>query len=406
MRFGFPAPLLLSLASALSLGCLFPEYTFDEAGAGGSAGGPTSGGGGAGTAGAPSGGAGATGGDGGVGGMPPTEDCFTPGDEDGDGLADCADSDCGADLECVPAIPVGWGTFGLVALYSGSATQDPDCPDGAPTQVHLGNGDLINTAATCSACSCGSPVWGGCELSQDFNMGAAGLQGIRTKNQPCLTPATFPQTELTVPAAWNGSCLPFSAPGGQSCASSPCNTSLEVTLARPANGTCAPNGGEPQGVIPTFTNARKACRADTLQGCDGEERCVPRFDAPFEGRACVGRVGDQVCPPGFPAKTLSYDGFEDDRDCSPCSCGTGTGGTCKLTVSLYSDASCATPLPGGPTVESAACAALSSNPGIGSVDAETTTNPLGGSCAVQPGGAMPSGTVTPSDPTTFCCLLE
>jgi hypothetical protein len=354
MRFGFPAPLLLSLASALSLGCLFPEYTFDEVGAGGSAGSPTAGGGGAGgpgggpSGGGPSGGGGG-GGEGG-GGMPPTEDCFVAGDEDDDGLADCADSDCAVDLECVPSIPVGWGTFGLVALYDGSATDDPDCPPGAGTQVHLGNGDLINTAATCSACSCSTPAWGGCELSQDFNPGAAGLQGLRTKNQACAMGATFPQTELTVPTGWDGSCLPFSVAGGQSCAGSPCNTSVEANLARPANGTCTPNGGVPQGGIPTFTNARKACRADTLQGCDSEQRCVPRFPAPFEGRACIGRVGDQVCPPGFPAKTLSYDGFEDDRECSACSCGSATGGTCKLTVSLYSDASCATPLAGAPTV--------------------------------------------------------
>lgn len=402
------SPLLLG--PALLCGCLFPEYTFDQNGGGGIAGS----GGVAGGGGAPSGGGGAggvgglagMGGMGGMGGMPPTEDCFVAGDEDDDSLSDCEDPDCTADLECVPAIPVGWGTFGLVALYAGSANNDPDCPEGTSSQVHTGNGDLINTSSTCSNCSCGSPSWAACELD-DFNAGASGLQGARTKNTACGMAATAPQAELNIPLSWDGSCTALNtAPGGATCAGNACNTAVEAATARPVNGTCVAGGGEQMGGTPTFTSARKACRADALSGCEGTEKCVPRWPAPFEARACVAKVGDQACPVGYPQKTISYVGISDDRECSECSCGVATGGSCKLEISLFSDGGCATPLPTDNTVDSGQCQNLTGNPTVAGRSAIVTQAPAGGNCAVTSGGAVPSGAAVPSDPTTFCCLVE
>ncbi len=398
----------------LGSGCLFPEYTFDDVTGGasttGTAGAPGAGGtGGSNPGGGGTGGVGATGGSGGSGGMAPTEDCFTAGDEDGDSLADCADSDCAVDLECVPAIPVGWGGFGRVALYTGTASTDPACPDGTTSQVHLGSGDLINTAATCSSCSCGAPAWGGCELD-DYTVGTTGLQGVRTRNVACSTMTATALTDLSIPDPWNGSCSALNtAPGGQTCGMMPsggCNTSIQANVARPIDGTCLEGGGVPNGGIPTFTNARKACASTNLNGCEGSEQCVARFAPPFEERVCIGKVGDVVCPAGFPERTVSYGDVSDTRACSGCSCGAGTGGTCKLTVSLFTDAACASPVGGMPTVESGACTDLPGNPTIAGKTAAVTQAPAGGSCAVVPGGAIPSGTVTPTDPTTFCCLLE
>lgn len=401
-----------SLAASCLLftsGCLFPEYTFDDVTGGastGTAGAPSGGGGSGGETPGGGGSGGVGGGTGGSGGMAPVEDCFAPGDEDGDSLADCADPDCDVDLECVPAIPVGWGGFGMVALYTGSASTDPACPDGTTTQVHLGSGDLINTSATCSSCSCGSPTWSGCELN-DYTAGTAGLQGVRTRNVACANMTATALTDLTIPDPWNGSCTALNtAAGGQTCAGNACNTSIQANTAHPIDGTCLEGGGEPTGGIPTFTNARKACETVDLGGCEGTDRCVARFAAPFEERVCIGKVGDVVCPAGFPDRTVSYGDVSDTRTCSDCSCSTATGGTCKLTVSLFTDAACNTPVGMMTTVESGQCTNLTGNPTIAGRSAAVTQAPSGGGCAVVPGGGVASGAVAPTDPTTFCCLLE
>lgn len=57
-------------------------------------------------------------GGGGGGGATGVEDCANGDDDDGDGLTDCADPDCGAvGYACVAAPPSGWS--GPVAIYEG-----------------------------------------------------------------------------------------------------------------------------------------------------------------------------------------------------------------------------------------------------------------------------------------------
>lgn len=404
-----------ALCGALLTACLFPEYTFDEpepsggggAGTGGEATGATGGGG-------ASGGGGAAGGEGGMGGMPPVEDCFTAGDEDDNGTADCADPACAPDLECVDAIPVGWGTYGYVTLFRGSPSADPECPPGTTMEVYAGNGNLLNADAECTSCSCGAPMGQGCAFlpgpapGDDFDPGKAGLQPFYTRNTPCGMNATA-QTTLTVPDAWDLTCSDLdSATGGQTCSTLPCNTSVQAQAASVTPGTCTPGGGLPSGGDPSWGEGVKACRSvANLQGCDSGLTCVPRPPTPYEPRVCIGKVGDQTCPAGaFTLRSEAFGGFDDSRDCSDCTCGASTGGTCKITLSLYDDATnaeCvadATPIA---TVESGTCANLSGNPAITWRSAEVTTLPSGGSCAVT-GGGVPSGEVTPSSPTTFCCL--
>lgn len=392
------------LVAVLGVGCIFPEYTFDEVepAGGNSGGGTTTLQGAGGSGGSPSS---SMGGMGGIGGSPPVEDCLAPGDEDSDGMADCADSDCAPDVECVDAIPVGWGTFGYVALFQGSPSADPACPEGALLAVHSGNGDLQNTTAECSACSCQPPAWGGCELT-DYNPGAGGLQGIRARDVPCANATASNLDELTVPAAWNGSCSgPDFAPGGGACPGTSCNQSVQAQLARPTNGSCTPLGGEPSGDDPAWGEGIKACKAAAdLAGCSGGQVCAPRPTAPFEPRACIAKTGEQNCPAGdFSLRTVSYSDYVDSRDCSDCACGGAAGGTCKLTISLFSDAalnSCTLPLA---MVESNACVDIPGNARVGSRTSAVTQAPAGGSCPVT-GGGVASGGVTATGPTTFCCM--
>ncbi len=390
-------------AALLVSGCLFPEYTFDEVG-------PAGGGGGAAqTSTSPSStsasttSTGPTAGGGGQGGMAPTEDCYTAGDEDDDDLADCEDPDCAPDVECVDPTPVGWGTIGHVALYRGAAGSDPACPAGTTAGAYAGSASLTNTAAQCTSCGCMTPSWTSCEFVEDFNGGQSGLQALYVGNQTCGMFGAG-ATLLTVPSPWPVStCSAIdTALGGQTCSGLPCNSFVDVGLARPAGGTCAPSGGQPANGLPTWQDAVKACEpAPTLGGCAAPQVCVPKPPAPYEPRICIGRAGDQTCPAPFTLKNVAYGDFVDNRDCTACTCGAGANGTCTLAVDLYTDASCMTaPFD---TVSSNSCAALSGNLTIAGRVATVQTPPAGGSCPVTGGGA-PTGAVTETDPTTFCCL--
>lgn len=402
----------LVLSSVVTAGCLFPEYTFDEAEPSGGNGGTGANTGGepvgAGTVGGNGGdgGAGATGagGEGGTGGSPPVEDCFTPGDEDNDGDSDCADADCTPDLECVDPIPVGWGTYGYAALFMGSVT-DPACPSGADTGVYTGNAGLQNEDAECSACDCGDPTGQGCALSNDFDLVKSGIQPFYTRDVACNVANATNQTTLTVPPAWDlVTCSGLDvAPGGGACPGANCNASVRAQAAVVTPGTCEPAGGEPTGGDPSWNQNVKACRVDAgLGGCDAGKTCVVKPNAPYEDRICIGKAGDQTCPTGFTIRNEAFADFDDSRECSECSCGGSTGGNCKITIQLHSNAgtACTTPLA---TVETGQCTDLVGNPRVSGRTATVTTPPSGGSCAVT-GGGVPSGSVTPIDQTTFCCL--
>lgn len=392
-----------ALAAILCAGCLFPDYTFDEPEPSGAGGAGTGGG----VTGASGGGGSDAGGDeGGGGGEVPTEDCFTPGDEDEDGAADCADSDCEPDLECVDSIPVGWGTYGYAALFRGSPAADPACPLGTSMEVYAGSGNLQNADAECSQCGCSAPVGQGCELTDDqFDPTKPGLQPFRTRNSACGAGASDFRT-LTLPDPWDFGCSAIdTSAGAQSCISSPCNSSIEALPADVTSGTCTATGGEPQGGEPSWAEASKACRATAgLQGCDAGLTCAPRPRAPYEPRVCIAKAGNVACPAGFPLRSESFADFEDDRACSECTCGGSTGGVCKITMTLYSQAGCGA---GSEvvTLESGDCEDLSGNPTIAGRTAAVTTPPTGGSCPVT-GGGVPSGEVTPIGPTTFCCLAS
>ncbi|MBL9020758.1 MAG: hypothetical protein JNL21_01110 [Myxococcales bacterium] len=388
------------------VGCLFPEYTFDETSSGGggatttSSSSTTSSGSQTTTTGVASGG-------GGAGGMSPEEDCFTAGDEDGDQLADCADPDCEPDVECVDSIPVGWGGIGYVALFRGTAGADPACPPGTETVVYTGNATLQNTSASCTSCGCAAPAWSSCELYEDFDTNAAGLQALYPGNQTC---GSFTGTNgtLTVPSPWAPNvCTALGPyPGGNTCGSPgpavPCNAYVDIGLARPFNGSCASTGGAPANASPTWQDEVKACRVvEGLGGCTAPQACVPKPQGVYEPRICIGRAGDQTCPGAFTQLTTAHGDFDDTRDCTGCSCGAATGGSCTLNVTLYSDAGCNTPVGSG---SSNTCAMLNGNPAVQRGRTTVVTPPSGGSCPVVPGGGQPTGGVTETDPTTFCCL--
>lgn len=374
-------------------GCFFPEYTFDLVTSSST-----------GTGGTTSGSSSSSSSTGGGGSAP--EDCLNGADDNGDDKIDCADPQCALDYECVDPAPSGWSTPGLVALYEGSSSQSPpSCPSGMDTKVYAGKAGF-NAPASCSSCDCAPPAGQDCKLVTDLNPSVSGIQAMQVSNMPCFQAATQLST-LTVPDPWAGVCIhQESLAGGQTCNGQPCNTSVQSTLPTVSGGTCTPTGGAPNGPAPTWSSAAVACTGSRLGGgCQGGQVCAPKPKAPFKAHVCVEQAGDVSCPSGsgYSNKNVYFEDFDDKRDCTACQCGAASGGSCEITLSLWSDpalGACNTP---AAAFKAGQCQDLSGNPAIHGWTEQITKPPSGGKCSPTT-TSTPLGQATPKTPTTFCCL--
>ena len=266
-----------------------------------------------------------------------------------------------------------------------------------------GNSTLTGITPQCSACGCQSPVWTGCDFNQDLDNSKPGRQGLYAGDKACNGGAFTGGVTLTVPQPWNLTCSALdSSPGGQTCTGGACNQSVRAATAAPTGGTCQPTGGEPVMNTPGWNDAQKACSVMTgLTGCAGGKTCVIRPKAPYEDRVCIGRAGDHACPAGsFSQKVPTYSGFMDTRDCTACTCGAATGGTCALSIAVHSNAGCSASIG---TLTSGGCVDLTGNPTVSGRAATVATPPAGGGCATT-GGGTPTGGVVETGPSTFCCM--
>ena len=352
-----------ALVLAGALGCSPPERTFagtsatGAGGAGGSTTGSPTGVGGQG--GGPGGGGGEGGAGGGVGGS---------GGSGGSGGGPECDQ---ATHVCVDETPAGW--TGPLALYEGPfAESPPGCfgdwgDDAGAFFVGFDPGVM-----TCE-CACGP-----------------------AQNIVCNSPATLCYTTQF------------------------CNTLCTQTVSIPASGACTniPFSGDWVGMQSPPPNDPGSCTAQanhrlatagfalkaqacdgattTSEGCGAGTVCAPRPTASFE-RLCIAQPGDVECPAGgFAEKNLVHTGFEDSRDCGPCSCEPATS-TCGGDVTLAQDFQS---VPCGAAVVSIPAGGCgqkgSSNQAIYDPDPS-------GSCA--PSGGAPSGSVTTNGTVTFCCVV-
>jgi hypothetical protein len=376
--------LTISMLAAGSSGCLFPKYIFDLDD---------------GTGGMPDGGTG-TGGTGG-GGM--TEDCLNGVDDNGDGKIDCEDPECQTDYECVDPIPQGWETPGYVALYTALATETPpDCPKGMATKIYTGGTQLEAAPTTCSSCGCAPASGESCQLTSDLDTGVAGVQPMRVENAAACAMGATQNSSLSVPASWDGSCFHSEMlAGGQTCGGQPCNVSVLSTAATVTGGMCMPTGGVADKPMPTFQEKAFACYGvKNGGGCIGTHVCKPKFKPPFKPHVCIEAAGDVACPAGnFSNKYVYYSDYDDTRDCSKCTCGSPSGGSCEITLSLFSDQACTSMVS---TFKAGNCGALTGNPAVASWTGQVTKAPSGSTC-VAGAPSTPMGGVTPKIPTTFCC---
>lgn len=412
MRTGVSRRILaLTAAGAASMllapaACLFPSYTFDLSSSSASGSGGTGGAASA-TSTSTTHTSTATGTGTGTGGSPMMEDCLNGIDDNGDGKVDCEDPQCMADYECVDPPPTGWGTPGYVALYDGdSSLMPPDCFPDMPTKGYTGNAALKPQPPMCSACGCAPATGQDCQLTTDLDPFKVGIQAMQVSNAGCLMSATQLST-LTVPdPPWGGACYHSEAlAGGQLCNGAPCNTSVSSSLPSVTGGTCLPTGGVASKPTPTWARSALACHGTRQgKGCKNQQVCQPKPKSPFKGHVCVEQPGDVACPTGsaFSNKSVYYAGFDDTRDCSGCNCGPAGGGSCEITLSLYSDPAVGVCTTLVTSFKAGQCKALSGNLGIYGWTDQITKAPSGGTCApVAP--ATPIGQVTAKGPTTFCC---
>jgi Divergent InlB B-repeat domain len=297
------------------------------------------------------------------------EDCRNGIDDDGDGLADCADPDCtGQSFRCV-AVPTGWS--GPVARWHGAGTT-PGCTGDFSTSAYTGSGSFSPGPASCTACTCSgqscgiqgsvfdSPTEGGCEV------------GI-----PLPMPNTVPLDTCVR--------LPSSSIDGKQIAR------IAADQNRDTCGT--PSGGAVTRNASSFLETARLCASPrVLAGCGAGSVCAPPSAAPFEQKLCIYRQGSFACPAGFSAPATYYTGYTDTRVCSACSC---TGGCGTLSGTWYSGTTC----DGAPRETSTIGLPAACNDFVVSVGSARFSS--SNTCSAS--GGQVSGSVTAANPVTVCC---
>ena len=378
---------LVGLAVLATGGCTQDFGQFepgDAAGPGSSGGpGPTSGSGAEGGAGSSSssasasvGGSGAAGG--GSGGAPGPEDCLNGSDDDGDGDVDCADSDCDPGHQCLPEAPVGWEGYARAEAAAFSDVDPPPCPGGGDPETFYSD----PAPTTCSACACDPPD-AECALPPvALWLGSTTCGG---GNQIDLTDALD-----------DGQCY-------EPILSSFTTRSMALTgpsmLLDP--GTCATSGGALLATDPWETRVAVCELGGPFGGGCADGVCAPVGSGDYDGPACITRPGEEPCPAGWPAQTIVYADFTDDRQCGACACGAASGSTCiGGSYTIYDFDGCA----GGNTevVDSTTCVDVSDQWEMSTGSAVgTPAIAAGGAC--QASGGAPTGAVTGLGPRTICC---
>jgi hypothetical protein len=308
------------------------------------------------------------------------------------------DPDAGEDAGAEPSCEVGeyahWRLpwEGPTLLWIGPEDQAPECPRGPTTLSYEGHADLA-APSLCEGCTCEPPT-GSCALPSTLTASTA----------VCYAPGAT--TSFNAPTPWDGSCDgAIQTPDGAA-------HSLTIDPIIMTENGCASG--------PTVAAKVISLHWDTFaRGCDvglplgpvERSACLPADPIVPGFKACIFFNDEIDCPndePGnlFTEQHVFYQGVQDDRQCSACTCGAPTGGACTATLSIYkgADLTCS-----GPTVakeitissEGPTCLDIQL-PGqaLGSKSAGSTTY-LPGMC--PPEGGVSSGAAIPTHPATLCC---
>jgi hypothetical protein len=319
------------------------------------------------------------------------------------GLAGCGTTDVNLGYNDQPVVagecpggevvhwPFGWDE--PVWLWFGPESQAPECPGGSTT--YEGHADLVAPMA-CEACTCEPPT-GACSFSLT----------ITASSETCGAFGSGAMTPFAPPASWDGQC------DG--------STGLPQGAAHAV--TIGPLGMTEDECVPGPTLPAKAItwHWETFgRACDGfgwtpgpleRSACVPDAETELSGfRLCAVRLGEHDCPTWkdnvFTERHVFFEGVDDPRACSACTCGPPAGSLCTATISLYKggDKTCDDPVFAQIPASSAGPACIDIQPpgqALGGKSAGALTY-TAGTC--QPLGGEPNGlAATGTEPVTFCC---
>jgi hypothetical protein len=327
--------------------------------------------------------------------VPPSETSDDRGSSDGmtdDGGPDDVFIDAPALVQCAPGKlcaprpvePLWNGPF-VVFFSHGGALPTCDTSMYAPAPAFEGKAGLTAGPARCS-CSCGASQGVGCDA-----------------------PVVTFYSDSTCQTLCAGVTNPASL---SSCVTTPACTPTYLTISAPTPndaGSCPPNATMTLPDAGWSSGARACVPLSPQQGsCGSQQYCLPS-SAPF----CISHTGDVQCPgtePDYPFRYVYYQGMNDGRGCTACSCSAPSGTSCAykpgyLPVFSYAD------IPSG---ASPGCMAPSGNPFFAPVGCTVKPSPsdvafgLGfeagvdaGSCT--PSGGEPDGSAVPNTATTLCC---
>jgi len=303
---------------------------------------------------------------------------------------------CGTDKLCTPPVPPVPGWSGPFVLFSGTPAAVPDTcdPAGYASKPAFSGWQGLNAPQAQCSCACGAPQGVTCAPpGVTFYSGQAGA--TLACGAACGTAATLPL---------DGGCVAIP---------SQCST-FGIGSSAPTGGACAPDASVNVPQVAWSTAAIACSPTASPQGsCGSGELCLAA-SAPF----CIMHPGASRCPPGeyYVAQHVYYDGVEDSRGCSACSCAAPSSGSCSFSsagsVGLpLLDA--AAGLPGAAFVDQActtidgffsvpqSCAGIPTSGPAKSLklNAAPTLDP--GACT--PSAASPTGDAGGTMATTFCC---
>jgi hypothetical protein len=304
------------------------------------------------------------------------------------------DPDSGTDGGSDPVCPVGkyahwsfqWESPTL--LWIGPEEEAPECPRGPTTVSYEGYTDLV-APSVCEACTCDPPT-GSCALPSKLTASTAA----------CYAPGV--STSFDAPIPWDGSCDGATqVPGGAA-------QSLSIDpLVMTENGCAAGPPVAAKMVSLHWETYARGCDVDLPKGPVDRSICLSDDLHPPGFAVCIYRHGEHDCPDDpenvFTERHIFYEGVQDDRQCSTCTCGAPTGSLCKAQVAVHEGASCSgSPLLSIPISSAKSACHDIPIPGqaLGSKSAGEVTY-LPGTC--PPEGGDPSGSAIKTEPSTLCC---
>lgn len=288
--------------------------------------------------------------------------------------------ECDPDQTCVGIPPPEWS--GPVVLYEGpSADPIPPCPGLYPAASAEGNVGLGADPAECGGCQCGDPTDVEC-AGPTMRLYFSSECGLGIDDEVRLL--------------GHDECLPLTTDVGGSINSDPI-----VPIA--GTGRCEPSGGTTNVPEPGWTSAARACGgASSPSVCGDDGMCMPTVGEPYDSGLCIWREGDSGCPGGsYTVKHLLFEGVQDTRGCSACTCNAPAGAACDGIVQVHRNSGC-TNLQATLNEPGSECVSVRGTENDPPLSVKMTVfGTTGGMCV--PGGGRAEGEATPTEPITVCC---